>query len=403
MGEAEQLLVRVEGDITSIDAVDWNECANPQDSSSESAYPYDPFVSHEFLAALEESGSVRAETGWAPQHLVLDDGSGGVLGCMPCYLKSHSRGEYVFDSGWADAFERAGGDYYPKLQTSVPFTPVTGRRLLVPDCPDADDRQRYLVQAAGSLLERYELSSWHLTFLPEQDWEMLGGMGFLQRTDQQFHWFNNSYETFDDFLASLASRKRKTIRKERRTALDNGIQIDWLRGNEITEEIWDIFFAFYQDTGARKWGSPYLTREFFSLAGQSMPDDIVLILCRRDGRPIAGALNFIGGDALYGRYWGCLEDHPCLHFEACYYQAIDFAIEHGLARVEAGAQGPHKIARGYLPQTTYSAHFIANPSLRRAVSDYLDRERTYVEMESAELRGFSPYRKGGPSEGEESP
>ena len=389
MGEAEQILIRVESDIAAVSAKDWNHCAR-----SASGKRYNPFTSHAFLKALEESGSVRPETGWAPQHLVLDDGSGGVLACMPCYLKSHSRGEYVFDSGWADAFERAGGTYYPKLQTSVPFTPVAGRRLLVPECTDREDRERYLINAGITLLDRYKLSSWHLTFLSEAEWQALGKTGLLQRTDQQFHWHNQDFATFDDFLASLASRKRKTIRRERREALGSGIRIEWLNGKDITEAHWDAFFDFYMDTGSRKWGTPYLTRDFFSLASETMADDLLLIMCERDGRYIAGALNFIGGDALYGRYWGCIEDHRCLHFEACYYQAIEYAIAHGLARVEAGAQGPHKLARGYLPQTTYSAHLIADPSLRRAVAEYLERELDYVEMENAALKAHSPFRKG---------
>lgn len=392
MGEAEQMLVRIETRIGAIDAETWDRCANPPAPDGTRNPAWSPFTSHAFLKALEESGSVSPETGWAPQHMVLDDGSGGVLACMPAYLKSHSRGEFVFDAGWADALERAGGDYYPKLQTAVPFTPVTGRRLLVPDCADAADRERYLVNAAATLLERYGLSSWHLTFLTRAEWDRLGKTGLLQRTDQQFHWYNDGYVSFDDFLASLASRKRKTIRKERREALADGIEIEWVTGGDLTEAHWDAFFSFYQDTGSRKWGSPYLTRSFFSLAGESMADEILLIMCRHGGRYIAGALNFIGGDALYGRYWGCIEDHRCLHFEACYYQAIDYAIKHGLARVEAGAQGPHKIARGYLPATTYSAHLIANPSFRRAIADYLARERDYVEMENAELAAHSPFR-----------
>lgn len=398
MGEAEQVLVRIEPEIAGVDAAAWNACANPDGSRSASGSDYNPFISHEFLRALEESGSARAETGWAPQHLVLDDGAGGILACMPCYLKSHSRGEYVFDWGWADAFERAGGTYYPKLLTAVPFTPVTGRRLLVPAAGNAAERERYLVNAAAGLLERHGISSLHINFPSGAEWERLGKLGLLQRTDQQFHWFNDGYDTFDAFLASLASRKRKAIRKERREALVEGLEIEWVTGSDLTEAHWDAFFAFYTDTGARKWGRPYLTRSFFSLVTESMAEDILLILCKRAGRYIAGALNFIGGDALYGRYWGCLEHHPCLHFETCYYQAIDYAIAHGLARVEAGAQGPHKIARGYLPQTTYSAHLIADPSLRRAVADYLQHERLYVEAENAELSEHSPFRRGGPPE-----
>lgn len=395
MGDAEQVLVRVEQDITLVRSADWDACANPETSTKTLIPPYNPFISHAFLSALEASGSATTETGWAPRHLVLDDGKGGVLACMPCYLKSHSQGEYVFDYGWADAFERAGGRYYPKLQVSVPFTPVTGRRLLVPDVDDAADRERYLLNAAATLLDRYKASSLHLTFLTKGEWERLGNIGLLRRMDRQFHWQNQDHSSFDDFLASLISRKRKLIKRERREALRDGITIRHLTGSEITEAHWDDFFAFYMDTGSRKWGTPYLTREFFSLIGESMADRILLMMCERDGRPIAGALNFIGGDTLYGRYWGCVEDHRFLHFETCYYQAIDYAIAHGLSTVEAGAQGPHKLARGYVPQATYSAHLIANPSLRDAVSHYLDEERTYVEMENEEMARHAPYRLDG--------
>ncbi len=393
MGDAEQILVRIEPDISALDATQWDACANPVDSDTARSRAYNPFISHAFLSALEQSSSASAETGWAPQHLVLDDGTGGILACMPCYLKSHSQGEYVFDYGWADAFERAGGRYYPKLQASVPFTPVTGRRLLVPDVDDTDMRERYLLNASATLLDRHQASSLHLTFLTKGEWDRAGQIGLLRRTDQQFHWFNQGYDSFDDFTASLTSRKRKLIKKERRLACAEDISIRLLTGSDLSEAHWDAFFAFYTDTGARKWGHPYLTREFFSLVGQSMADKILLILCERAGQPIAGALNFIGGDALYGRYWGCLEDHPFLHFEACYYQAIDFAIANGLTRVEAGAQGQHKLARGYMPQTTYSAHLISDPSLRSAVESFLNRERDYVEMEKQELSRFTPYRK----------
>lgn len=393
MGDEEQILARIEPDIAALDGAQWDSCANPTDSDNKPTRPYNPFISHAFLSALELSGSATPETGWAPQHLVLDDGSGGIMGCMPCYLKSHSQGEYVFDYGWADAFERAGGDYYPKLQASVPFTPVTGRRLLVPDTDDADMREQYLLNASATLLDRYNASSLHLTFLTEGEWERAGKAGLLRRTDQQFHWLNQGYDSFDDFTASLTSRKRKLIKRERRGACAEGISIRHITGSDLTEAHWDAFFDFYTDTGARKWGQPYLTREFFSLIGETMADRILLILCERDGLPIAGALNFIGGDTLYGRYWGCLEDHPFLHFEACYYQAIDYAIAHGLKCVEAGAQGQHKLARGYLPQTTYSAHMIADPSLRSAVEHFLSRERDYVELEKQELSRYAPYRK----------
>ncbi len=401
MGDAEQILVRVEPGISSLDAGQWDACANPLTADGTSARPYNPFISHAFLSALEESGSACAQTGWAPRHLVLDDGQGGILACMPCYLKSHSQGEYVFDYGWADAFERAGGRYYPKLQASVPFTPVTGRRLLVPEVPEAEEREGYLLNAAATLLERHHASSLHLTFLTRGEWERAGRIGLLRRSDQQFHWQNHDYATFDDFLASLTSRKRKLIRRERRDACADGITIRHYTGGQITEAHWDAFFAFYGDTGSRKWGQPYLTRKFFSLAGQSMADKILLIMCERDGQPIAGALNFIGGDTLYGRYWGCVEDHRFLHFEACYYQAIDYAIAHGLACVEAGAQGTHKLARGYVPQTTYSAHLIADPGLRSAVSQFLDQERRYVEMENEELARLAPYRNKGDGESED--
>ena len=391
MGDAEQIVVRVESDITALPGEQWDACANPCTSDSTSARPYNPFISHAFLSALERSHSASARTGWAPQHLVLDDGRGGILGCMPCYLKSHSQGEYVFDYGWADAFERAGGRYYPKLQAAVPFTPVTGRRLLVPETPEAEDREVYLLNAAATLLDRRQASSLHLTFLTRAEWERAGNLGLLRRTDQQFHWKNQGYGTFDDFLDALTSRKRKAIKRERREACQEGVEIRHYTGKDITEAHWDAFFSFYRDTGSRKWGRPYLNRAFFSLVGQTMADRILLVVCERAGRPIAGALNFIGGDTLYGRYWGCIEDHRFLHFEACYYQAIDYAITHGLACVEAGAQGPHKLARGYVPQTTYSAHLIADPSLRSAVARYLDQERGYVEMENEELARQAPF------------
>jgi uncharacterized protein len=365
--------------------------ANAESNSSHP--PFNPFIAHDFLAALEASGSAVARAGWQPQHLVAETANGSVLGVAPCYLKSHSRGEYVFDSGWADAYERAGGEYYPKLQVSVPFTPVTGRRLLVR--PDAESETVRATLAAGliELTRLREASSVHLTFLPEADWRFLGEQGFLQRTDQQFHWENAGYGSFEDFLGALAARKRKIIRRERRDALPDGVTVHWLTGSDLTEEAWDAFFAFYMETGSRKWGRPYLTRTFFSLVGESMREHIVLIMAKRAGRFIAGALNFIGSDALFGRNWGAIEHHPFLHFELCYYQAIDFAIAAKLARVEAGAQGEHKIARGYLPAITYSAHFIRDAGLRRAIADYLKRERAYVESAGAELATYAPYRK----------
>ncbi len=384
--EAEGRIVRVERSIASVDALQWDACANP------SSRPYNPFLSHTFLQALETSGSVAPETGWLPQHLVLEAADGTVGGCMPCYLKSHSQGEFVFDYGWAAAFEAAGGEYYPKLQCSVPFTPVTGRRLLVADDDDAGHHELLLASAAVQLTRKLDASSLHITFLTQEEWSKLADLGMLRRTDQQFHWLNNGYSTFSDFLGDLSSRKRKAVKKERLGACANGIDIEWLTGSDITEAHWDAFFDFYIDTGDRKWGTPYLTREFFSLAGQEMNDEMLLIMCKRGGRYIAGALNFIGGDTLYGRYWGCLEDHPFLHFETCYYQAIDFAIARGLRCVEAGAQGAHKLARGYLPVTTYSAHFIANQGLSAAVSDYLDREREAIAQESEILHAHSPFK-----------
>ena len=394
MGDAEQLIVRVEPEIATVAARDWDACANPSAHEFREIEPYNPFISHAFLHALEASGCVTAETGWAPQHLVLDDGSGKVLGCMPCYLKGHSMGEYVFDYGWADAYERAGGRYYPKLQSSVPFTPVTGRRLLVPPCDDAERRERLLISGAVELVNRQEVSSLHLTFLTKAEWDRMGEMGLLQRTDQQFHWVNDGYATFDDFLNSLTSRKRKAIRKERREAFGDDMEVEWVTGADLSERHWDAFYEFYMDTGARKWGSPYLNRRFFSLIGETMADQLLLVLCHRAGRIIAGALNFIGGDTLFGRYWGCREDQRFLHFELCYYQAIDYAIAHGLGRVEAGAQGPHKLSRGYLPQTTLSAHYIADPALRRGIEQFLSQERAYVEMESRALASHAPYRCG---------
>jgi predicted N-acyltransferase len=345
------------------------------------------------LLSLEQSASVGGRTGWQPRHLLAETPDGALVGAAPCYVKTHSRGEYVFDHGWAEAFERAGGDYYPKLQVAVPFTPVTGPRLLARPSPLADAVRGGLADALTEITTASDLSSAHVTFLTAPEWRLLGERGYLQRTDQQFHWENEGYATFDDFLAALSSRKRKTIRRERKDALAPGIDVHWLTGSDLTEEVWDAFFAFYMETGSRKWGRPYLTREFFSRVGQLMGDRILLVMARRAGRWIAGAINFIGAHTLYGRNWGAIEHHPFLHFELCYYQAIDYAIRHGLKRVEAGAQGEHKLARGYLPSTTYSAHFIANPALRRAVADYLNRERAYVEAAGEELAAAAPFRK----------
>jgi predicted N-acyltransferase len=392
------LRIRIASTIGDVPAASWDACANPtapghRDSCSGSAY--NPFISHDFLWCLEQSGSAVARTGWQPQHLVAEDENGALRGVVPCYLKSHSRGEYVFDHGWADAYERAGGSYYPKLQVSVPFTPATGRRLLAAPGPgpDSDEVEAALGQGLVELCRIRRASSVHVTFMPQAQWHALAARGFLQRTDQQFHWKNAGYASFDDFLAALAARKRKVLKRERRDALQPGIAVEWLTGSDLTESVWDAFFAFYMETGSRKWGRPYLTRSFFSLVGERMADKILVVMAKRAGRYIAGAINFIGGDTLFGRHWGAIEHHPFLHFELCYYQAIDFAIERKLARVEAGAQGEHKVLRGYQPTTTYSAHYIADPALRRAIADYLKRERLHVEAAGAELGELLPFRK----------
>jgi predicted N-acyltransferase len=401
------LHLRIVPAIADIDAAAWDSCANPQMPSpaqlnSEknagskvigSEYSYNPFISYDFLHSLEESGAATARTGWQPQHVVAELPGGDIVGVVPCYLKSHSRGEYVFDHGWAEAYERAGGQYYPKLQISVPFTPATGRRLLVRPSPDAERLRAALAAGLIELCRRHKASSVHFTFLPEAECRELIEHGFLHRTDQQFHWENAGYDSFDAFLEALSARKRKTIRRERREALAAGITIHALTGRDLTEEVWDAFFEFYMETGSRKWGRPYLNRAFYSLIGERMADRIVLVMARRAGRWIAGAINFLGSDTLFGRHWGAVEHHPFLHFEVCYYQAIEFAIAHGLKRVEAGAQGEHKLARGYMPTTTHSAHYIADPGLRRAVADYLKRERAYVQAAGKELAALAPFRK----------
>jgi len=389
--------VRVEPSLADVDAAAWDACL----AEAVEGDCANPFASHAFLLALEVSGCTGGRSGWMPAHVLVeaqesgDDGAqgGALAAAAPCYLKTHSQGEYVFDHAWADAFERAGGHYYPKLQVAAPFSPVTGPRLLVRQGPLRESAQAALIQGLRLVRERVGASSIHVTFSTRDEWEALGRQGFLQRMDQQFHWSNAGYATFDAFLETLASRKRKNIRKERQTALSEGVAIRRLTGAEITEAHWDAFFAFYIDTGSRKWGRSYLNRRFFSEIGRTMSERILLVIAERDGRPIAGAINFIGDDVLYGRNWGCIEDRPFLHFEVCYYQAIDFAIERGLARVEAGAQGEHKLARGYMPQTTYSAHDIADPGLRRAVADYLDQERGHVAAMTEALAAEGPYRK----------
>ena len=384
--------IRVETSFADIPAEDWGRLSGA--SRADTQTPYNPFVSHTFLSSLEESGCAIAETGWLGQHLLLEGEDGALLGALPAYMKNHSQGEYVFDHGWADAFERAGGSYYPKLQASIPFTPATGPRLLHRADQLADEIRAGLAAGLKELTRRHGASSAHVTFVPEAEMPTFEAAGYLHRTDQQFHFINAGYGSHDDFLETLASRKRKALKKERRAALEHGIEIDWLTGADLTEEIWDQFFTFYMDTGSRKWGRPYLNRQFYSLIGTRMAEDILLVMARRDGRYIAGAINFIGGDTLYGRHWGCIEDHPFLHFEVCYHQAIDFAIARGLARVEAGAQGEHKLARGYLPVITHSAHYIAHAGLRRAVADYLERERRDVEAMGDYLAEHGPFRRG---------
>ncbi len=401
MTTADPAVIRVLASIKEVDRERWDSCANPGWPSdrplasvpADAALAYNPFISHDFLWALEESGSASARTGWTPQHLLLEGERNAVVGAMPSYLKSHSQGEYVFDHGWADAFERAGGRYYPKLQVSVPFTPATGRRLLVAPDTDADRHRQVLAAGAAELARRLRASSVHVTFMTEDESRLLAESGYLIRTDRQFHFVNPGYRDFDDFLDALASRKRKAIKRERRDALADGIEIVALTGAAITEADWDAFFGFYMETGSRKWGRPYLNRRFFSLAGERMADRILLVLAKRGKRAIAGALNFIGSDTLYGRYWGATEKLPFLHFELCYYQAMEWGITHGMKCVEAGAQGEHKIARGYQPVATYSAHWIADPGFRKAVADYLKREQRQVARESAELAEYLPFRE----------
>jgi predicted N-acyltransferase len=378
---AATVTVRVVDSIAAVDRAAWDACAGPDN----------PFVCHDFLEALESSGCATRRTGWLPQHLVLEAAE-GVAGVMPLYLKSHSQGEYVFDHGWAQAWERAGGSYYPKLQSCSPFSPVPGPRLLARPGVQAQAVRRALAEAAIELAQRHGVSSLHVTFPQQDDWEVLGDAGFLQRTGEQFHWRNDGYRDFDQYLEALASRKRKAVRKERREAVAAGLEIVALSGLDLRDEHWDAFFEFYMDTGGRKWGRPYLNRAFFALLHERMADKVVLVMARRAGRWIAGALNLRGTTTLYGRNWGCIEQHPCLHFEVCYYQAIDYAIRHGLQTVEAGAQGEHKLARGYLLTPTYSAHWIGDPNFRRAVADFLKRERQEVAATIDYYATHSPYR-----------
>ncbi|MBB3949826.1 GNAT family N-acetyltransferase [Aureimonas jatrophae] len=385
--DGDTLVLRVSESIGGIDADRWDGLA-----ATVPGRTLNPFVRHAFLSCLEDSGSVGRKAGWLPQHLVLETSVGSILGLVPAYLKGHSQGEYVFDHGWADAFERAGGRYYPKLQISVPFTPATGPRLLVGSA--GDGLRLALCEAVKAYIGQTGVSSAHATFLEAADLAAMEGDDFLHRTDQQFHFVNRGYGSYDDFLETLASRKRKVLRRERRDALANGITIEQLTGIDLTEAVWDSFFSFYMDTGSRKWGRPYLNRRFFSLLGERMGDAVVLVMAKREGRYIAGALNMVGANRIYGRYWGCTEEHPFLHFEVCYNQAIDYAIEHGLEVVEAGAQGEHKLARGYEPVMTHSAHYIANDGLRDAIDRYLTRERRDVERTQAILSEHTPFRRG---------
>jgi uncharacterized protein len=382
--------VSVHRRIAEIGRKDWDACAAPPGA------PYNPFVSYDFLDCLEESGCAVERTGWGPQHLAALDPCGAVAAVAPLYLKSHSQGEYIFDHAWADAYERAGGRYYPKLVSASPFSPVTGPRLLVREPEHQERGRQWLLQAALTVCDRFGVSALGVNFPTESEWRFMGEHGLLLRQNQQYHWANQGYATFDDFLAALSSGRRKTIRRERRDAA-KGLEILQLSGSDLTEDHWDAFYSFYMDTGSRKWGRPYLNRLFFSLLGERMADRVLLVMARRDGRWIAGALNLIGSDCLYGRNWGCLEDVPFLHFELCYYQAIDYAITHGLDRVEAGAQGQHKIARGYLPSAVYSAHYIADRALRSPVARFLEEERRSVQGEMDWLaEEYSPFRQETP-------
>lgn len=408
--------------LSAISAADWDKCAGTDH----------PFTRYAFLSALEDSGSTGTEAGWIPRHLVLESPAGQILGVAPAYLKTHSWGEYVFDHGWARAYERAGGAYYPKLQCAIPFTPATGPRLLLnptpdpePGLPDARGLRALLVEGLVGLCDQLGLSSAHVTFPLETEWQAMGEWGLLQRVGRQYHWVNNGYGSFDDFLAALSSRKRKNIRKEREAVRAHDIELVVLQGEAITEAHWDAFYAFYIDTSDRKWGMPYLERSFFSLLGERMGEQVVLILARpkttarsgasgASGAPcdsaaadgggwVAGALNLRSSTTLYGRHWGCAADYRFLHFEACYYQAIDYAIGHGLTWVEAGAQGEHKIQRGYLPVATYSAHYIADPGFRAAVADFLRHEARSEDAEREALSELSPFRRGSAEEAPAAP
>ncbi|MCT4576705.1 GNAT family N-acetyltransferase [Donghicola sp.] len=385
----ETIEIRMLSSVAELSEAEWDACACPE--AQDGGRPLDPFTTWRFLNALEQSGSVGTGTGWEPHYLAATVG-GMLIGVAPLYAKGHSQGEYIFDHNWAHAYERAGGHYYPKLQIAVPFTPATGRRFLTH--PNFTDSARSaLMQGAMQIAEQSNLSGVHATFCTEDEVAAGKLLGLMGRKSQQYHWFNESYDSFDGFLQVLSSRKRKNIRKERERANAFGGDIHVLTGDQIEPEHWDSFWQFYQDTGARKWGTPYLTRAFFDIAHETLRDDIVLMLAERDGHYVAGALNFLGRDVIYGRYWGCIEDHPCLHFELCYYRAIDWAIEHGLSRVEAGAQGDHKLARGYMPTVTHSLHWLTDPGLRKAVAQFLAAEAAAVDEEIEILTDYGPFRK----------
>ncbi len=388
MSDGGTIGVSLIGGMDEVPAADWDALACPEGTP-----PNDPFTTHRFLKALEDSGSVGPRTGWSPRHILAWQGD-QLIGAMPLYVKGHSQGEYVFDHSWAHAFERAGGKYYPKLQAAVPFTPASGRRFLTRPGFEIVG-QSALVQGAVQVVSENDLSSLHITYCLESEAENGRAMGLMHRTGQQFHWLNDSYTDFTDFLSRLSSRKRKAIRRERARAQAFGGEIHLLTGDQIKPAHWDAFWQFYQDTGARKWGTPYLTRAFFDEVQAHLRDEVLLVLCKRDGQWVAGALNFIGRDVLFGRYWGCVEDHPFLHFEVCYYQAIDFAIAHGLARVEAGAQGEHKLARGYLPVATHSLHWIRDAGFRGAVEQFLEQERAAVDEDIEILTSYGPFKNGG--------
>ena len=381
MQTEKKISIEIYDRIADISSIDWNACAGLDN----------PFVQHAFLNALEISGSVTPETGWLAQHVLVKDEEGNPTACAPLYLKNHSYGEYIFDWGWADAFQRAGGAYYPKLQAAIPFTPATGPRLLVKQGA-SDEYFGILVSAMLKIAKQHGVSSLHLTFLTKEEWKRLGNLSFMQRTSSQFHWENKNYRDFDDFLDSLISRKRKSIKKERRRVYEEGIELFCLTGDELSEEKWDIFYGYYTDTIDRKWGRSYLTRDFFSILGETMSNLAMLVLAEHNNNPVAGALNFLGSETIFGRNWGCSQDFKFLHFEACYYQAIEYAISNKLKWVEAGAQGPHKIQRGYLPREVYSAHWIKNDSLSAAIEGFLERERKEVDYQISELMRYSPFR-----------